>query len=87
MCFFEIYLLHSLPCLDVLDAVIVNPLEMVAEAVAKTSDKTMVILSSFSGVFKGVEGTRKQTSVFRWNLNHLCVCRDKKQTITIALIT
>lgn len=48
---------HSLSCSDLLDVVILNPLEMVADAVASISDIPKVILSSVPGMFKGIEGT------------------------------
>lgn len=60
--------------LDLLDAVILNPLEMVAEAAANISDIVKVILSFVTGMFKGVEGTWKRIVMFCLKCNRLCVC-------------
>lgn len=49
--------LPSLSFLDLLDVVILNPLEMVAEAAANVLVIAKGILSSFTEMFKGVEGT------------------------------
>lgn len=49
--------LHSLSFLDLLDVVIFNPLEMVAEAAANVLVIAKGILSSSTEMFKGVEGT------------------------------
>ncbi|MCJ8737186.1 hypothetical protein PDJAM_G00021050 [Pangasius djambal] len=54
------YLFHMFE--DLLDAVIVNPLEKVAGAAANISDAVKVILSSFTGMFKGVEVWIPKTS-------------------------
>lgn len=62
MCTFLQIFVHSLSWLDLLDAVVLNPLEMVADAAAYISGIVKDVLSSFTEMFKGVEGTEKKHS-------------------------